>query len=403
VARQVWVTGYGLLSPLGETSDAWWPLLNDPAACAARIDRESFAPFPVYPIGEYDIAQQIPRPGDQRAMGPLMHYGCYAAGVALDAAGIKGDEELLLHTHRLAAAGGGERDTALDRQILDGLETAPDKGVYLNTQLSNELRPTLFLAQLPNLFAGNISIVHGVAGSSRTFMGEEPAGLDAVRIAHERILSNQGDLFLVGAAFNATRHEIIHIAHAGGYLLAGEVGNLWDRAKDGIAPGSAGAFMVLEASDHATARGVKPSARLVDIVNGLSPRTPGAAASEAQEQWRRIEPQLGQGGLAVMSGACGSGPITAEEHGMLEAIAGSGRPCAVRGLARATGHAYEASFVANAIYGLACLERGEVFAPLSPEDALEARVERAEVDQVLVTGWGFAQGEGMALLERIDG
>src|ERR1700734_4050117 len=33
----------------------------------------------------------------------------------------------------------------------------------------------LFLAQLSNLLAGDISIVHGVTGSSRTFMGEEGA------------------------------------------------------------------------------------------------------------------------------------------------------------------------------------------------------------------------------------
>ena len=39
------------------------------------------------------------------------------------------------------------------------------------------------LAQLANLLAGNISIVHGVIGSSRTFMGEEGAGIDALRIA----------------------------------------------------------------------------------------------------------------------------------------------------------------------------------------------------------------------------
>ena len=51
----------------------------------------------------------------------------------------------------------------------------------------NDLRPTLFLAQLSNLLAGNISIVHGVTGSSRTFMGEETAGVDAVRIAFARI------------------------------------------------------------------------------------------------------------------------------------------------------------------------------------------------------------------------
>ena len=48
-----------------------------------------------------------------------------------------------------------------------------------------DLRPTLFLAQLSNLLAGNISIVHGVTGASRTFMGEESSGVDAIRIARE--------------------------------------------------------------------------------------------------------------------------------------------------------------------------------------------------------------------------
>ena len=57
----------------------------------------------------------------------------------------------------------------------------------------------------------------------------------------------------------------------------------------------------------------------------------------------------------------------------------------------------------NAILGIACLARGEVFPPLSPEEPLETRVEQAKVDQVLVTGWGSTQGEGMALLEAIDG
>jgi len=60
----------------------------------------------------------------------------------------------------------------------------------------NDLRPTLFLAQLSNLLAGNIAIVHGVTGSSRTFMGEEPAGVDAARIALARIAAGQSDIAL---------------------------------------------------------------------------------------------------------------------------------------------------------------------------------------------------------------
>ena len=75
----------------------------------------------------------------------------------------------------IVAAGGGERDYAVDIGDLSGYPKADDPGAYLNEHLLGDLRPTLFLAQLSNLMAGNISIVHGVIGSSRTFMGEEAA------------------------------------------------------------------------------------------------------------------------------------------------------------------------------------------------------------------------------------
>lgn len=403
MAREVWITGSGLLSPLGESADEWWPKLSDPAAIAALIDAETFKPFSVYPIGDFDIDSQIPRPGDQRAMGPLMHYGCYTAGRALEAAGLKGNDELLPRIHMLVASGGGERDGDLDREILQRLDEVADAGVFLNEQLSNELRPTLFLAQLPNLFAGNISIVHGVAGSSRTFMGEEAAGADTLRIAFERILAGQGDLFLIGAAYNAARHDILHLCHAGGYVLSDPVGNLWRRPKNGCAFGSAGAFLVVEASDHAEARGAKPAARVRAVLSDLSDRAPGSAAAAAQAQWESLAASVEDGPLAVISGATGSGPITSEELGFLTALADRRGDIAVRGTGRAMGHSFEASFLANAILGISCLERGEVFAPLSPEEPLEMRVEKASADQVLITGWGLTQGEGMALLEAIDG
>ncbi|MCW5773740.1 MAG: hypothetical protein KIT16_19010, partial [Rhodospirillaceae bacterium] len=200
MAREVWITGYGLLSPLGGAPEAWFEALAAPAEWQRRIDADTYAPFSIHPVGAYPLEKQVPKPGDQRAMGPLMQYGAYAAGLALEMAGIKGDAQLLQETHLVAASGGGERDWDLDRLILEKLESANDRGAFLNQQLSDGLRPTLFLAQLPNLFAGNISIVHGVAGSSRTFMGEEAAGVDALRIALRRCAAGQGDIFLVGAA-----------------------------------------------------------------------------------------------------------------------------------------------------------------------------------------------------------
>jgi 3-oxoacyl-[acyl-carrier-protein] synthase II len=103
----------------------------------------------------------------------------------------------------IVAAGGGERDIAADTAILSSLPAAAKPDAFLNERLMSDLRPTLFLAQLSNLLAGNISIVHGVTGSSRTFMGEESAGVDAVRIAVSRIEAGQSDIALVGGSYNS--------------------------------------------------------------------------------------------------------------------------------------------------------------------------------------------------------
>ena len=120
-----------------------------------------------------ELDRQIPKRGDQRQMEAWQRIGTYAAGLALDSAGVKGNAELLSRMDMIVAAGGGERDYAVDAAILSALPKAADPGTFLNEHLLSDLRPTLFLAQLSNLLAGNISIVHGVVGSSRTFMGEE--------------------------------------------------------------------------------------------------------------------------------------------------------------------------------------------------------------------------------------
>lgn len=401
MAREVWITGYGLLSPLGETPDRWFAALAAPGRWRDKIDAESCAPFLIHPIRDYALERQVPKPGDQRAMGPLMQYGAYAAGLALETAGLKGNQELLLETHLIAAAGGGERDWELDRQILAKLDQANDRGAFLNRQLADGLRPTLFLAQLPNLFAGNISIIHGVAGSSRTFMGEEAAGVDALRVALGRCAAGQGDIFLVGAAFNAARPDLQQQFHAGGVLMTGAWQPLWHRPEAGICLGSSGAFAVIEARERAEKRGARPRARLVAVESERTARKPGAAAKAGEAEFARIRPRLTAGTLAVLSGASGRGSITAEERDFLAGLAGdSGLP--VRGTAAAFGHAMECAFLQNLVLAVATLERGSLFAPLEPAEALEAEF-GGPVRQVLVTSWGHLKGEGMALVEAVDG
>src|ERR1700727_2779890 len=113
--REAWITGIGIVSCLGEGLDAHWQGF---AGNKRVIDTESFAPFIVHPLAPIDFDKQIPKKGDQRQMEPWQRIGTYAAGLALDSAGAKGNKELLGRMDMIVAAGGGERDLPADSAIL---------------------------------------------------------------------------------------------------------------------------------------------------------------------------------------------------------------------------------------------------------------------------------------------
>lgn len=397
--REVCITGYGLLSPLGETPDAWWAALNDSDQWRARVDDSACAPFTIHTVGEFDLDTQVPRKGDQRAMGPMMQYGAYAAGLALDMAQLKEDEDQLRQVHMIVASGGGERDLELDRQILEGAPGRNDQDEWITAQLADGLRPTLFLAQLPNLFAGNISIVHKVSGSSRTFMGEEAAGADALRIAHRRLATGQGDIFLVGAAFAEDRPDLQISYNAGGYLLRDGFQDLWSRQDAGIAFGGAGAFLVLESRESAEARGVPVKAIIRGVKSDRTNRNKVNPAETANRQAQALNVDCRAPDLAVLSGASGAGAQSGPTATERDWLAATARGTPVRGMAQALGHAVEASFLQNVILAAMCVEREEIFAPLAPSAAVEQAPSRS-IKQALVTGWGHMKGEAMALVSK---
>src|SRR5690348_13306882 len=250
-AREVWITGIGIVSCLGEGPVAHWQKLMQARPVA---DVTTLAPFVIHPLAPINFDAQIPKKGDQRQMENWQRIGVYAAGLALDSAGVKGNAEILSRMDMIVAAGGGERDLTVDSNILSGIKHAASPAAFLNERLMSDLRPTLFLAQLSNLLAGNISIVHGVTGSSRTFMGEESAGIDAVRIAHARIGAGQSDVALVGGSYNGERPDLLMLYEFADFSLKDKLVPVWDReASPGFALGSLGAFLVIESRKHAEA------------------------------------------------------------------------------------------------------------------------------------------------------
>ncbi|MDB5598299.1 MAG: 3-oxoacyl-(acyl-carrier-protein) synthase [Xanthobacteraceae bacterium] len=390
-ARSAWITGIGIVSCLGEGIDAHWDGLN---AASPQADTTTFAPYIVHPLSPLELDKQIPKKGDQRQMEPWQRIGTYAAGLALDSAGVKGQADILSHMDMIVAAGGGERDASVDSIVMSGLPKAADPDAYLNERLMSDLRPTLFLAQLSNLLAGNISIVHGVTGSSRTFMGEEAAGVDAVRIALSRIAGGQSDIALVGGAHNGERKDLLMLYEFGGFNQKDRFAPVWDRGSaGGFALGSLGAFLVLESPEHARARGAKPFAALRTVLSDNVKRAPGSVTRTLGRMWDSLAPRIDPAHVAVMSGATGASPATVEERDFL-----AGHPdIAVRAPGSHVGHAPEPQFPFNVALAAVAVSRGNLFPP-ADTTGVERPMDRS-VKQVVVTGVGHWRGEGMALVE----
>ena len=392
--REAWITGIGIVSCLGEGGDAHWQKLMEAKPMA---EAAGYPPYVVHPIAPINFDSQIPKKGDQRQMEPWQRIGTYAAGLALDSAGVKGQPDILSRIDMIVAAGGGERDLNVDSTILSGTPHADNPAAFLNEKLMGDLRPTLFLAQLSNLLAGNISIVHGVTGSSRTFMGEESSGVDAVRIALSRIVAGQSDIALVGGAHNGERPDLLMLYEFGGNCLKEPYKPVWERGAEagGFALGSLGAFLVIEAREHAQARGAKPLARLTTVMSDRSNRQPGAATAALGKLWDKIKDKIRPASTAVISGASGATAATAEERAFLEAH----RDLAVRATGSYVGHAMEPQFAMNVALAAVALNQDRLFPP-ADASGLEKPMD-GKVNQVLVTGVGHWRGEGLALVERV--
>ncbi len=392
-SREVCITGIGLASCLGEGADAHWQALCERRT---KVDAEHFAPYLVHPLASVDFDKQIPKKGDQRQMEPWQRIGTYAAGLALADANLKGNADLLARMDMIVAAGVGERDLVVDLDILNKKPRAANPEVFLNETLMSGLRPTLFLAQLSNLLAGNISIVHGVTGSSRTFMGEEGAGSDAVRIASARIRAGQSELALVGGSHNAERKDLLLLYEAGGHLLRAPFRPVWERENaPGLVLGSIGAFLVLEAQAHAQARGARALARLGPVLSEASRRTPGAVREALGQMWQSLPAETASGRTGIISGATGAEPATGEERAWLKTVS----QFPVRATGSYVGHGFEPQFAMNVALAALLLHREKLFAPWD-SSGVERQYE-GPLDRIVVTGVGHWRGEGMAVVEAV--
>jgi len=401
-SRRACITGIGLVSSLGEGIETHWERLSNPLTASPEIDERRFSPYPVHPLAAVAFAQQIPRTTDQRQMERWQRIGTYAAGLALADAGIAGDQELLDRTDLSIAAGNGERDIAFDQQVLAKSDRGAEAEGDLNQQLMTGLRPTLYLGQLSNLLAANISIVHGATGASRTFKGEEMAGVSALENATARIESGESDLVLVGGAFNAEREDILLACELEASVYRGApFRSVWERREHGggAVLGSIGVFLVVESACNARSRGHDAYAQIEAVRSDRRRRRPGEAAAAMAHIFKAfaLQPDIA---LPILSGASGIEPGTSEERDFIAHLRTAGIRPVVRAFGNVLGHTREAHFLAGVALAAIAISKGTFYPPFcgaSPEDRADV-----EPDHILVTTLGSWRGEGAGIIARAE-
>jgi 3-oxoacyl-[acyl-carrier-protein] synthase II len=242
--------------------------------------------------------------------------------------------------------------------------------------------------------AGNISIVHKVVGSSRTFMGEEAAGISAVETAFYRIRAGQSTHSLVGSAFIADRDDIFLLVEGIQAHATGGWKPLWQRDGSeggGMILGTMGAFLMLESREHAEARGAHIYATIDSIESDRGRRDDGGLEKRLSRMAETVGKNVGAGAL-VLSGASGLHDISAREKSALDtAFPGS----VVRGFGGVTGHGLEAQFPLG--LALAALALDSKSAVPTFDAAGEAAMTKP-ASEAIVTTVGYVRGEGMAHL-----
>jgi 3-oxoacyl-[acyl-carrier-protein] synthase II len=161
--------------------------------------------------------------------------------------------------------------------------------------------------------------------------------------------------------------------------------------------GSLGGFLVLEARDHAAARGRTPYARIGPVLSDQSRRKPGDAAAKAAAQFEQIATAAKVKPLAVLSGATGVAQATREEHDFLAGLITARRIDTVRATANVLGSGVSATFPAMVGLAALALSRRGFYRP-ADETGFELPAKRAPAG-IVVTTWGIWRGEGMGLVE----
>ena len=280
--RRIAVTGLGIVSPVGSTTDRAWENIVAGQSGISRIDCFDASAFAVQIAGQARdfSADDYLSKKEQRKMDPFIHYGIGAGVQAVKDSGFEVTEE---NADRVGVAIGSGIGG------LPGIEKSNE--AYLKSG-PRKVSPFFVPSNIINMVSGNLSIMLGYRGPNISIVSACSTGTHNIGDAARMIAYGDADIMVAGGAEMATCPLGI-----GGFAAARALcsshnddpetaSRPFDLDRDGFVLGDGAGVLMLEEFEHAKSRSARIYCELVgygmnsDAYHMTSPAKGGLGATK---------------------------------------------------------------------------------------------------------------------------
>jgi 3-oxoacyl-[acyl-carrier-protein] synthase II len=258
--RRVVVTGMGAVSALGNDVPSTWAGLVAGRSGVARVasfDPSRLAVQIAAEIKDFDPSDILDRK-EMRRTDRYIQFALVCAHQALVDAGLppRLDDDMAERSGVIIGSGLGGVSTLFDN-VLVMAERGPDR-----------ISPFFIPMGIANVAAGQVAIACRAIGPNFATVSACATGGHALGESWETIRRGDADLMIAGGV-EAGIHEATMGGFASMKALSGRnddpeaASRPFDQARDGFVMGEGGGALILEALEHAEARGATPLAELV--------------------------------------------------------------------------------------------------------------------------------------------
>ena len=258
--RRVVITGMGMLTAVGNDVPASWAGLLAGRSGIGPVTGFDASRLTVRIAGEvkdFDSSGVLDRK-DQRRTDRYIQFGLVAAREAMDQAGLPArlEGDIAEATGVILGTGLGGVGT-----LTEGISTSALRG-------PGRISPFLIPMGIPNTGAGQIAINFGMTGPNFATVSACASGGHALGEASEIIRRGDADMMIAGGAEAGVFEPLL-----GGFAAMRALSTRnddptaasrpFDRGRDGFVVGEGAGVLVVEALEHALARGATPLAELL--------------------------------------------------------------------------------------------------------------------------------------------